>query len=152
MSAPQRLHVLVDIDHTLSDAFHRDGMIGVETWDAYHAASIDDEPLHDVCGLVRALALQGYAPVGLTSRPAKWRQLTNQWLIRHGVPLDTILMREGEDYRPSAEMKTALALEYFGGEEALRERVAFILEDRDDVASAFHGLGVTVLQVYGRRA
>jgi len=146
-----RLHILVDLDHTLSNAFHRDEMIGVETWDTYHAASINDEPLHDVCGLVRALALQGYTLVGLTARPAKWRQLTNEWLVKHGVPLDTILMREDEDFRPSAEMKTALALDYFGGEEALRERVAFLLEDREDVAAAFSALGITALQVFGRR-
>ena len=31
--------ILVDIDHTMADAYPRDHMIGVEPWDSYHEAS-----------------------------------------------------------------------------------------------------------------
>src|SRR4051812_48533865 len=95
--------VLVDIDHTISNAFPRDGMIGNTTWDEYHGAAPDDEPLHDMVKLVNALHDAGYYLVGLTARPAKWRNMTLCWLIKHGVVLDELLMRPDEAYHPSPE-------------------------------------------------
>jgi hypothetical protein len=146
-----RPYVLTDLDHTLSNAFHRDPMIGVNSWDEYHAAAEHDEPLHDVVRLVQSLAAMDHFIIGITARPAKWRQLTVGKLTEWGVPVHDILMREDEDYRPSPEMKLALAREYFGSDEEIRAKVAMLLEDRDDVAAAFRGIGITVLQVFGRQ-
>lgn len=146
-----RNHILVDIDHTLSNAFPRDGMIGASSWDEYHAASVNDEPLHDMVDLIRALAMQGSNIIGFTARPAKWRRITMEWMHRGTIPLHELLMREDEDYRPSVEMKLALARSRFKDDNGIRDNVAFLLEDRDDVVAAFRALGVTVLQVFGRQ-
>lgn len=147
-----RTHVLVDIDHTLSDAFPRDAMIGGEGgWDAYHTASAADEPIHDLVVAINAFHAAGLSVIGLTARPAKWRTLTQAWLVKHGILMADILMREDTDYRPAPAIKLALACERFGGEEEVRSQVAFILDDREDVVTAFAGLGVTALQVFARR-
>lgn len=138
--------VLCDIDHTLSDAARRDEMIGKVTWDEYHAASVDDFPIPAVATLVRELHAAGHQIIGFTARPAKWRQLTMEWLVRHAIPMDEILMRADTDYRPAPQIKLALANERF--ENAPQDRVAFILEDRDDVIAAFRALGITALQVH----
>lgn len=144
--------ILVDIDHTLSAAWHRDPMIGgCGGWDAYHAASKNDEPIHDVMSLTNALHKSGWTIIGLTARPEKWRNLTMQWLVRRGITMDELLMRPDEAFHPAPEIKVQLATDKFGGTEQLKNQVAFLLEDREDVCEAFHQLGITTLQVRGRQ-
>jgi hypothetical protein len=142
--------ILLDIDHTIADAFWRDPMIG-GSWDEYHAASVDDKPIADVVDMVVALDKAGFTIIGLTARPEKWRKLTMDWLISHQVPMDELWMRDPSDFSPSKIMKPALALANFGGHYGLTQKVAFIIDDREDVCAAFRGLGVTALQTYARR-
>lgn len=141
--------VLCDIDHTMRNAFPRDHMIGVASWDEYHLAAKDEEPLHDMVNLVNALVATGYTVVGLTAIPAKWRQLTMDWLAGARVPICDILMRPNDGFAPAPEIKVMLAKQRFG--EDLSSKIAFILDDRDDVCMAFRDLGVTALQVHGRQ-
>lgn len=146
----KRWYILCDIDHTLSAAFTRDHMIGGEGgWDAYHAESIHDLPIIDVIEMVRALWFQGYEIIGMTARPAKWRAMTLTWMIKHQVPMDELLMRPDTAFHPAPEIKVALAKERFG--DKLKEQVAFIIDDREDVCAAFRELGITALQCYGRQ-
>lgn len=142
-----RKNVLVDIDHTLSNAFWRDSMIGSMGWDDYHMASRDDQPLQDMCSLINELWFD-YQVIGLTARPEKWRKLTVEWLLKNRVELHEILMRPDDDYRSSPELKVALAKKRFGDD--LHNHVSFVIDDRDDVCSVFRALGVTVLQCYAR--
>jgi hypothetical protein len=145
-----RKTILVDVDHTLSAAWHRDGMIGgCGGWDAYHTASSKDEPIHDVMAMVNSLHFCGWYIVGLTARPEKWRSITNAWLVKHGIAMDELLMRPDEAYHPAPEIKVQLVQERF---KDLKDEVAFLLEDRDDVCEAFHQLGITTLQVKGRQS
>lgn len=144
-----RKTILVDIDHTISAAWHRDPMIGGEGgWDAYHAASKDDEPIHDVMAMVNDLHRKDWYIVGLTARPEKWRNVTNRWLVKHGIHMDEILMRPDDAFHPAPEIKVQLATERFTD---IKSQVAFLLEDREDVCEAFHALGITTLQVKGRQ-
>jgi hypothetical protein len=138
--------ILTDLDHTVSDSFWRDPMIGTVKWDEYHRASADDLPIEDVCQLLRTLDAADWLIVGVTARPAKWRKLSMDWMIRHAVPMHELLMRTDEDYRPAPPMKIALARERFGPDFA--HAITFMLEDRSDVAAAFKAEGVTVLQVH----
>jgi len=140
-------YILVDIDHTLSDAFWRDTMIGISTWDEYHAASAKDAPLHDVVELIRKLHLR-YHIIGFTARPEKFRQLTMKWCLNNKVPLDELLMRPQEAFEPAPKIKKALIEKRFG--ENLSE-IALVLEDREDVCETLKGMSLTVLQVHGRR-
>lgn len=142
-----RRHILCDIDHTLSNAFWRDHMIG-GAWDDYHAASVKDEPLHDVVKLIKAMHRSGAVIIGLTARPEKWRKVTLDWLIKHNVPIDELLMRGDTAYHPAPEIKLKLVAERFTSP---KDEVAFIIDDRDDVVMAFKELGITALQVHGRK-
>jgi hypothetical protein len=137
--------VACDIDHTLSDAWWRDGMIGVKSWDEYHDAGADDFPLKETIELIRALSSH-YSIVGLTARPEKWRSQTNRWLMDNYVPMHHLLMRPDDDHRSSPLVKMDLLTAHCPLSE-----VAFVLDDRADVASAFVEKQVTVLQVHARR-
>lgn len=148
----RRRFILCDIDHVLSNAFWRDPMIGGEGgWDAYHQASEDDEPCHDMVEAINAFYASAFETIGLTARPEKWRELTMRWMVKHEVNLTNILMRADTNFRPAPELKMELALDFFGGEEAMRENVMMVLDDRDDVTEAFRAIGITVLQVHARR-
>ena len=141
--------VLVDIDHTLSDAFVRDPMIGNVPWDDYHAQSIDDDPVHEMGTIVRALMIQRLTIVGLTGRPEKWRDLTIKWLIKHDLPLDDLLMRPDEDYRKAGLVKLDLVKKTYG--ENWHGKVLCIIDDNDGVIETFRGENVACLQIFNRR-
>lgn len=140
--------ILLDVDHTVSNAFWRDYMIPAADWDAYHAASVDDKPIPEIVDMLNLLA-DYYTIVGITSRDEKWRKLTMDWLIKWDVPMNNLLMRPAGDFRRAPELKVALALQAFG--DKLNERVAFILDDREDVIEAFKALSITALQVHAKR-
>jgi hypothetical protein len=145
-------YVLIDIDHTLSDAAWRDNLIGGEGgWDAYHEASVDDKPATDVIALLTALNYIGFVSVGITARPAKWRQLTYQYLLKHEIILDFLLMRPDDAYHPAPDIKEKLAQEFFEPHGGLKGNVLFIIDDRDDVVARFKALGITALQAHIRR-
>ena len=135
--------VLCDLDHTISDARWRDDLIKANDWDAYHAGFKDDAPCTDIIGLVNSLAICGYKIYGITARPVKWKKATQDWLIKHGVMMHELLMRPDTDYQHACALKMALAGH-------LLDRVAFILDDREDVCASFKGIGITALAVQGR--
>jgi hypothetical protein len=139
--------VLVDIDHTISNAFWRDAMIGVVTWDEYHQSSEKDLPLYDMVALVRLLH-NCYNIIGITARPEKFRSLTMSWCLKNGVMFDELLMRDYDSFTPAPITKLQLIERRFSKP---AKEIAFALEDRDDCCAALRGLGITVLQVFGKR-
>ncbi len=147
-----RQSILIDIDHTVSDAFWRDEMYAdpLVSFDDYYAASKDDVPLLDTIRLMNTLA-RDFNFISLTARPEKWRQITMQWLLEHHVMADEVLMRPDGNFDPSPKVKVELAMERFGGEKGMREQVAMVLDNREDVVMAFSALGITAMQIFGRR-
>jgi hypothetical protein len=142
--------ILVDIDHTLSDAYHRDPMIGIAPWDEYHAGSIEDDPAHDMVDFLNNSSLhEHYEIIGLTSRPEKFRQLTMQWLARHEIKLDDLWMRGDKDYRPAQVVKISKCEEKLG--EGWQRRILFMIDDNERVIAAFKAEGVSALQIFHRR-
>jgi hypothetical protein len=139
--------ILVDIDHTLSDAGWRDSMMG--NWDEYHGSAHADQPIMDMVLLINSLHDQRWNIVGLTTRPEKFRQQTLRWLMQYNVKMDEVLMRADDDFRPSAISKVALAHERFPD---FANEVMLVFDDRDDIVAAFKAQGVTVLQVHARRS
>jgi len=138
--------VLIDLDHTVADAFPRDHMIG-GNWDDYHHASQYDVPLTDMVDLLVALKAGGHPLIGITARPAKWRALTMEWLIKFNLAwlLDELLMRPDDGFRPSPEMKMELAVARF---KDIKAEVLMIIDDREDVCAAFKAIGITALQCH----
>ena len=144
--------LLVDIDHTMSDARWRDPLLR-ETpvdWDRYHTLSIQDKPIKGVVAMVNSLGIAGWYIVALTARPSRWRKVTMEWMGNVGVRVDEILMRDTEDYRPSPEVKQEL-LQNYTHRNVAPDNAVIIIDDREDVALFFKALGYTVLQVHAGR-
>jgi len=141
--------LFVDIDHTLTAAHWRDDLIDVakrnRDWDAYHSASINDKPITEMISLVNCLQISGWYVVGLTTRPEKWRQLTNDWLIKYAVRIDKLLMRPHDDFRPGADSKIEQATQFIAHHQV---DSIIVIDDHDAVVSSFRAQNVTVLQAY----
>lgn len=137
--------LLCDIDHTISNAAWRDPMIGTESWDEYHTHSPKDEPIPEMVNLVRTLHNAGWHTVGLTTRPEKWRRITMDWLVRHDVQFSELIMRPNDEYRASAIVKVEQVTARFKDLTG-----AVILDDREDIITAFKAIKVTALHVHAR--
>lgn len=135
--------VLVDLDRTLADSRWRDHLIDSEGFDAFHSEGHADPPIQPVVDLTRALA-PGHCVVGLTGRNERFRQLTLNWCLKHGVHLDELLMRPDDDYRPAPQMKMAVAQERFG--ENL-DGVVIMIDDEPKILAEFANAGVVTLLV-----
>jgi HAD superfamily, subfamily IIIB (Acid phosphatase) len=145
--------LLVDIDHTLSDAAVRDHMMDAcyrdKAWDAYHEASAHDKPVPEMVALVNSLQISGWYVVGLTTRPEKWRTLTVSWLLKHQVNVDHLLMRPDDDYRPNNQSKLAVFKEYAAQNGSFEDII--VIDDHEGIVTAFKAEKITVLQAHVRR-
>lgn len=137
--------IFVDIDHVISDARWRDPMIGVNSWDEYHEAMTKDPPVMEMVMLVRAIqrGLPDVEVIGLSARPEKWRAITSDWFIINKVPLTKVLLRPENDFEPAHKSKVAMALAYFGSEEAMLRNLMLVIDDNQQVIAAFANLGIS---------
>ena len=139
--------ILTDIDHTLASAFWRDHLWESGQWDEYHACCVEDKVIESTAILVRSLWFAGRKVIGITSRPSKWREITLRWLVDNDLPIHRVLMRDSEVHLKAPELKILLAEESFGKD--LRSEIDLLIEDRDDVVSAFMARGVACVHVRG---
>lgn len=85
--------VLIDVAHRLSLCPGRPGVTET-TWDAYHAAVWQDDPLLGNIALTQVLWRGGYDVVLVTNRPEEARQPTEVMLRQFGVQYSKMFMRE----------------------------------------------------------
>jgi hypothetical protein len=136
--------IVVDVDHTLSDAAWRDCLMphrgdpdAVGDWTAYYASQALDEPIQRVVNFVCTMAHSHDVWI-ITARVETYRLETEMWLARHKIPYVRLLMRPVGDKRGSPELKLWMV------QEVLRD-IAMLIDDREDVLDAFHARGVPIL-------
>lgn len=156
--------VLVDIDGTLSDPTHRlhhikpkcsycgydhprNGLCLDERpapdWAKFHA-EVDKDPCHtEIRDLVRDLKQVGYHIFVVSGRsPEHGCGLkTEAWLEQHGVPVEALWMRQAGDYKPDYEHKQEIL------NLLPKARIAFCLDDRDQVVQMWRRNHIRCLQV-----
>jgi phosphoglycolate phosphatase-like HAD superfamily hydrolase len=139
---PSRDLVLVDMDGTLADVSHRLHHIRGphKDWERFFRLMNEDPPSQVVVHWVRNLAPE-YRVIIVTGRPDEYRQQTVDWLHRHNVSYDQILMRRSGDHRPDYVVKREI-LEQVG-----RSRVAFVIDDRPSVCDMWRECGLRTIQV-----
>jgi len=98
--------VVFDLDGVLADAESRQHFIkrARPDWEAFFSASRDDPLVDEVATLLELLAPE-LAIVLLTARPARIGALTVEWLGRHELRWDLLVMRRDGDYRPARYFK-----------------------------------------------
>lgn len=98
-----------DIDGVLADVSHRLHHIErrPKDWEAFFAAAGEDPPLPEGVDLARRAAEETVVAY-LTGRPEWLRDVTQQWLDRHGLPAGRLVMRRPGDRRPARQTKLEL--------------------------------------------
>jgi hypothetical protein len=137
--------VIADLDGTLCDVSEILHLVEGEERDfhAFHAASAGCPSVEAVVKAVRAAKAAGRGILIVTGREFIWRDLTLDWLAKHDIPYDELVMRIVGDYRGDDVIKAEMLddLEKRGWE------VIEAWEDRDDIADLWASRGITVHRV-----
>jgi len=129
---------LVDVDGTLALMGTAAGARGPFEW---HRVG-EDAPNPAVVDLVRALAATA-AIVVMSGRDETCRAQTEDWLARHEVPYQALLMRRAGDSRKDSIVKREL----FDREVAARWAVRGVIDDRRQVVEMWRAIGLMCAQV-----
>ena len=138
---------IVDIDGVLADTSARQHLLelpgGGRDWDAFFAAAGDDLPFSEVPALVHGLAPE-VAVVLVSGRPDWLADLTADWLIRHGMRWNLLLVRRRGDRTGAARFKRAVL-------SSIRDTgfsVAMAVDDDERVTTMYAAEGIpTVVAV-----
>lgn len=99
---------IFDMDGVLADANGRQHLLTWPNrdWGKFFAASGSDELIDESAVLLRCLR-EALQIVLLTARPLTIRPATLEWLQRHEIPFDLLVMRPEADRRSSLRYKRA---------------------------------------------
>lgn len=137
--------VFVDLDSTLCNTQHRAHLIDREKgtdWVAYSMACSDDEPMEATVVLVRMLA-SDHRIVILSGRDEKAAVKTAEWLQKHDIPHDGILLRRKGDRGSNGEYKANRIKEWRRLHPGVR--AVLMLDDWPPVKPAVEQLGIPTL-------
>ncbi len=74
-------------------------------FDAFHRESINCPPHPHVVKAAQESMAEGVAPLIVTARQTKYRNVTAFWLAMHDIPSERLYMRRTGDMRPDYEVK-----------------------------------------------
>jgi phosphoglycolate phosphatase-like HAD superfamily hydrolase len=142
-TGPRR--IVSDLDGTLADVQHRLHLIlrDEPDWTAFFLACGDDAPIAPTITVLRTLHEAGFEVVLASGRGEVAREATVDWLARHDVPWDRLLLRRSGDRRHDDEVKAEMVHEH-GLDPA---DTLVVLEDRASVVQVWRRLGFHVFQV-----
>lgn len=150
-----KLHIIADLDGTISlDGWRRE-LIKTQNVEAYFAACGDDPTNEAVVELLQRL-MPFYDIHIITGRSESVRGETEDWLVTHGVPYDTLNMRSVDLYDPSGTDHTA-----FKSDDDLKrdlykqlglspDNTLCVLEDREEMVDFWRKEGFEAWQVKPR--
>lgn len=142
--------VIFDRDGTLASVAHvAPGDRSESSWRNYNAALRFDAPVPVVAGLLRSIR-PGVVRIMTSGRAEgdhpgdrRRRFAMQDWLHKHDLPIDLLIMRSGGDQRRDSivkrEMYESLIQPYFD--------VRFVVDDRPQVCDTWRELGLHILQV-----
>lgn len=118
-----------DIDGVVADVRHRlHHLKRRRAWDAFFEAADADGLLAEGAALAHDLA-QRHDVVWLTGRPEWLRDVTADWLARHGLPGTELHLRPYHDYRPAPLYKVEVL------HKLAPRGIAAVVDDDDQVVS-----------------
>ena len=137
--------VVFDMDGVLSDASRRQHLLDQprRDWDAFFAASGDDDVIAETARLLEVID-PALPVVLLTARPLRVRPQTLDWLVRHDLRWDLLVMRPDDGPVASSDFKREVVVQL--RQDGFDLRLAFE-DDRRNVAM-FHGEGVPCVYIH----
>ena len=139
-------NIICDLDGTLADIEHRVHHIrgsSRQDWDAFFRACTEDLPIRNTIHLVQRLHEVGFRVLIVSGRSDLVRAETEEWLEKHEVPYDQLLMRRDADHRSDTVVKAEMLEEIGIGP----EDVLMVLDDRNKVVEMWRERGFHTFQV-----
>lgn len=135
--------IVVDIDGVIADTSARQHLLdgpGRRDWDAFFAAAGGDRPLTAVPALLEVID-RSLGVVLVSGRPDWLVDTTVDWLARHGVRWDALVVRRPGDRTPASrfKMRVLRALVSAG------HRVVLAIDDDSAVVDAYRQVGLPTL-------
>lgn len=137
--------ILCDLDGTLADCSHRLHFIQEtpKKWTEFFAECHKDVPIQHVVEFVRMLWSVGYDIWITSGRSDECKEKTVEWLCKHGISYNKLIMRKAGDYTDDGTLKKS----WIENRTIPIEQVAFSLDDRTRVVKAWRSIGVPCFQV-----
>lgn len=137
--------VICDLDGTLADISHRKHFVeGVEKkdWKSFFANVSEDKLNQSIAELLDIFYDDGYNILLVSGRPINPCGIpTQDWLTKHKVKYDHLFMRAGGDSRSDVIVKQEIL------DHLPKDRIDYVLDDRDSVVEMWRKNGLTCLQV-----
>lgn len=140
--------IVCDLDGTLCDISHRTHWVQVpsgvrKNWDAFFSEVPNDTPNRPVLDLLYIVNEYSHI-IFCSGRPERCRADTVEWLEKYYFPEGAykLYMRKDDDFRRDDVVKQEILDKYID-----KERVKFVLDDRDQVVDMWRRNGLTCLQV-----
>lgn len=135
--------VICDIDETLASVEHRKRDVEIKDWVAFHEHVDAHKVIAPIAQLLRGLYSLNYYIIIVSGR---WIDRgcgikTEDWLDKNEIPYLHLFMRDGRDFRKDAIIKQEIL------ELLPKERIAWVLDDRDQAVEMWRREGLTCLQV-----
>ena len=135
--------VVFDLDGTIADLDHRLHLIQSKPpdWDAFYKQCPDDKPIHPVRVLCNEMELICEVII-LTARRQNEQLATRKWLKDNKVRYNQLTMLRPDGNKENDYVLKQRWLESFED----RDRIWFIVDDRDQVVKMWRENGITCLQ------
>lgn len=142
--------IVCDLDGTLADCEHRVHHVRntPKNWDAFFAGVRDDTLNYPVLSVLnKFVEFEGfrYELIFCSGRPERCRADTVEWLLREACLSEdeyTLLMRKDGDFRADHIVKQEIL-----DNSIPKERVLFVLDDRQQVVDMWRRNGLVCFQV-----
>ena len=143
--------IVCDLDGTLANCEHRVHHVRdkPKNWDAFYAGVREDKVNTPVLSILSRFLDYAYAPYNIifcSGRPERCREDTIWWLDEVAniwePSVMQLLMRKDGDYRADNIVKQEILDAHIA-----KERVLFVLDDRQQVVDMWRKNGLTCLQV-----
>lgn len=136
--------IILDLDNTIADDAWRIRKINwqktnpQERYHDYHLLSAFDE-----AGNTDLFRNCEHRIVVLTARPVAYHALTTEWLMRKGVAVEHLIMRNNGDHRHSRDLKR-MQLQWLPQLYGIGlDEIQCAYDDREDVVQMYREHGVT---------
>jgi hypothetical protein len=139
--------ICFDIDGTLADLSHRVHFWreSPKNWNMFKSEMVNDALIKPIVAIARTMHQGGHDVILCSGRSEDTRDMTEEWLAKHGITFDKMYMRAEKDYRSDDIVKDLLLAQIvidWG------QKPDIVFDDRPRVVKMWREKGVFVADVY----
>jgi len=131
--------VVVDLEHTLSNAFHRMHLLKTDN-KKFNEEFENDMPNDNMIRFIKSLWNEEYYIVILSAKKSKYRDTCIHWMRRNDINYHELVMQEDNDKRKHFEFKSDYVKDY-------KEKILMAFDDVGANCAMFESYGIPCLKI-----